>query len=93
MALAHGHFHYDDDKDLRSSPIYPEEIAHATCHYLALGHWDRHVDVSQGNIVAAYSGAPLGVEHSIRRISVNVVDLNPELGVSFQQTFLNGTGH
>ena len=53
VALAHGHFHYDDDLDRRSSPIYPLEIAQAPCDYLALGHWDRHVDVSQG---ACHSG-------------------------------------
>ena len=27
VALAHGHFHFADDLDLRSSPIYPQEVA------------------------------------------------------------------
>ena len=31
VALAHGHFHFDDDRDQRSSPIYPPEIAAAPC--------------------------------------------------------------
>ncbi len=59
VAMAHGHFHVDGDIDVRSSPIYPDEVAKASCDYLALGHWDRHFDASQGNVVAAYSGSPL----------------------------------
>ncbi len=33
VALAHGHFHYAEDRDQRSSPIYPQEVAEAGCHY------------------------------------------------------------
>ena len=85
VALAHGHFHLEGDIDLRSSPIYPEEVAEATCDYLALGHWDRHLDVSQGNVKAAYSGAPLGPVGNRTEVGVTVVDLHPSRGVKFQR--------
>jgi len=86
VALAHGHFHFEDDRDQRSSPIYPQDVAEATCHYLALGHWDRHVDVSRGNVTAVYSGCPLGAIGDPDRGMVTVVDLDPAVGVSFHQT-------
>ena len=89
VALAHGHFHFEEDRDLRSSPIYPQEIADARCHYLALGHWDRHVDVSQGNVTAVYSGCPLGPIGSPGAGEVTVVDLDPSSGVSFHQVTIN----
>ena len=89
VALAHGHFHYDEDRDMRSSPIYPQEVAAASCHYLALGHWDRHVDVSQGNTTAVYSGCPLGPIGSPGAGEVTVVDLSPQTGVSYHQVPIN----
>jgi len=89
VAMAHGHFHYDDDRDMRSSPIYPNEVANARCHYLALGHWDRHVDVSQGNTTAVYSGCPLGPIGSPGAGEVTVVDLDPKVGVSYRQVTIN----
>ena len=85
VALAHGHFHLEGDIDLRSSPIFPEEVAQATCDYLALGHWDRHLDVSQGGVMAAYSGAPLGPVGNRTDVGVTVVDLHPDRGVYFQR--------
>ena len=81
VAMAHGHFHFDYDKDQRSSPIYPQEIAEAPCDYLALGHWDRHEDVSQGRVKAVYSGCPLGPSRAEPVGSVTVVDLDPLRGV------------
>ena len=89
VALAHGHFHYDDDRDMRSSPIYPREVAEASCHYLALGHWDRHVDVSQGGTTAVYSGCPLGPLGSSGAGEVTGVDLDPKTGVSYRQVTIN----
>ena len=80
VALAHGHFHYDYDKDSRSSPIHPEEIAAAQCDYIALGHWERYVDVSQGCVRACYSGAPRsGLDNAPGRLALVVMD--PEKGV------------
>ena len=89
VAMAHGDFHYDEDRDMRSSPIYPNEVAEARCHYLALGHWDRHVDVSQGNTTAVYSGCPLGPIGSPGAGEVTVVDLDPKVGVSYRQVTIN----
>ena len=80
VALAHGHFHYEHDHDQRSSPIFPEEVASATCDYIALGHWDRYADVSQGVVTACYLGAPYATATgSPGRVAV--VDLNPLTGV------------
>jgi DNA repair exonuclease SbcCD nuclease subunit len=93
VALAHGHFHFDYDKDRRSSPIYPQEVAEASCDYLALGHWDRHVDVSQGRVRAVYSGAPLGPLHSNEPGAVTVVDLDPWRGVQTHQASLVRHGY
>jgi DNA repair exonuclease SbcCD nuclease subunit len=59
VAMAHGHVELPGE-DERSSPIFPEQIAAAACDYIALGHWDRQVDVSQAGVSAHYSGAPTG---------------------------------
>lgn len=88
VALAHGHFHFPNDTDTRSSPIWPAEVEEAPCHYLALGHWERHVSVSQGDTVAYYSGSPLGAAPDYRHISVNAADLDPVSGVSVRQVIL-----
>ena len=88
VALAHGHYHYAEDRDQRSSPIYPDDVANANCHYLALGHWDRHVEVSHGSVVAAYSGTPLGPSRSHPLGEVSVVDLDPQSGVSLGRASL-----
>ena len=88
VALAHAHFHFPSDTENRSSPIWPAEVAAAPCHYLALGHWERHVDVSQGATVAFYSGSPLGAAPDYDHISVNVVDLDPLLGIAVRQAVL-----
>ena len=88
VAMAHGHFHFEDDTDLRSSPIYPAEVAAASCDYLALGHWDRHTVVSQGGVTAVYSGTARGWSAKDPLGDVTVVDLDPRQGVSFRQVAL-----
>ncbi len=85
VALAHGHYHFAEDKDLRSSPIYPGEVAAAPCDYLALGHWERSVDVSQGRTKAYYSGSPLGASPDNQMVTVTVVELDPVHGISARQ--------
>ena len=77
VAIAHGHYHYPDDTEERSSPIRPHEIAEANCDYIALGHWERFEDVSQGGVTAFYSGSPMGASSARDKIAVNVVDLDP----------------
>ena len=93
VALAHGHFHFENDRDQRSSPIYPDDVASAGCHYLALGHWDRHADVSQRDTTAVYSGCPYGPIGVPEQGAVCVVDLDPEMGVSYRLELLNGKAH
>ena len=78
VAMAHGHFHYPDDTEERSSPIRPHEIAAAACDYIALGHWERFEDVSQGGVAAYYSGSPLGASGARGQVAVNVIDLDPQ---------------
>lgn len=85
VALAHGHFHFPEDTELRSSPIYPAEVAAAPCDYLALGHWERFIDVSQGDTRAVYSGSPQGSAPDDNSVAVAVVDLTPGQGVSVHQ--------
>ena len=89
VALAHAHFHFPSDTDRRSSPIFPNEVAEAHCDYLALGHWDRHVEVSQGEVKAFYSGAPLGASQSDDTVAVTVVDLDPISGVDARLIILD----
>ena len=79
VGMAHGHFHFPDDTEERSSPIHPHEIAESACNYIALGHWERFEDVSQGGVTAFYSGSPMGASSARDKIAVNVVDLDPVL--------------
>ena len=88
VAMAHGHFHYENDRDQRSSPIYPEDVSASGCHYLALGHWDRHVDVSCGDVTAVYSGCPYGPIGAPEQGAVCIVDLDPVEGVSYRLELL-----
>ena len=90
VAMAHGHFHFEDDREQRSSPIYPGDIAAANCHYLALGHWDRHADVSRASTTAVYSGCPYGPIGAPEQGAVCVVDLDPVTGVNYRLELLAG---
>ena len=74
VAMAHGHYHYPDDTEERSSPIHPHEIAEANCDYIALGHWERFENVSQNGVTAFYSGSPMGAASERGQVAVNVVD-------------------
>ena len=74
VAMAHGHYHYPDDTEERSSPIHPHEIAEAACDYIALGHWERFENVSQNGVTAFYSGSPMGAASERGQVAVNVVD-------------------
>ena len=90
VAMAHGHFHFENDRDQRSSPIYPDDVAASNCHYLALGHWDRHADVSRADTTAVYSGCPYGPIGAPEQGAVCVVDLDPDAGVSYRLELLAG---
>jgi DNA repair exonuclease SbcCD nuclease subunit len=61
VAMAHGHY---EPPETRANPLRPswifsdEEIAATGADYLALGHWDRPMRVSNGAVPAYYSGSP-----------------------------------
>ncbi|MCH7625704.1 MAG: DNA repair exonuclease [Chloroflexi bacterium] len=77
VAMAHGLFMEVVDP-IRSSPITPDDVAGATCDYLALGHVHVFRDVSRNGVPAYYSGAPSGSQAR----TVAIVDLDPASGVS-----------
>jgi len=60
-AMAHGHY---EPPATRTNPLRPswvfsdEEIAATGADYLALGHWDRAMQVGNGVVPAYYSGSP-----------------------------------
>ena len=61
VAMAHGHY---EPPETRAKPLRPswvfsdEEIAATAADYLALGHWDRAMQVGNGVVPAYYSGSP-----------------------------------
>ena len=91
IVMAHGHYHDGSDRDQRSSPIYEEDIVGAGCDYIALGHWDRHVDLSQGTVKACYSGSPTSITSGSLG-GVVMVDMDPLKGVSFARYQLTQPG-
>jgi exonuclease SbcD len=79
VVVTHGHYATTPDDAHRSSRITQEEISALDCDYLALGHWHRFVEVSQGGVKAAYSGSP-----SESR-SAALVRLDPDAGVQVEK--------
>ena len=61
VAIGHGHY---EPPETRANPLRPswifgdEEIAATAADYLALGHWDRPMQVGNGAVPAYYSGSP-----------------------------------
>jgi hypothetical protein len=61
VAVAHGHY---EPPATRANPLRPcwvfgdEEIAATAADYLALGQWDRPMQVGSGVVPAYYSGSP-----------------------------------
>ena len=87
VSMAHGHFEEKTTCSGRSSLIFPEDISSLNCDYLALGHWDVHTDISQGAVIAVYSGCPMGIGGGSG--SVTAVELSLASGVSYRQIHLN----
>jgi DNA repair exonuclease SbcCD nuclease subunit len=81
--MAHGFFYPERQPADRSSPIFAEEIRDTGWDYVALGHQHVPTDVSQGTVVARYSGAPL-IDWRAEPTGghVALVDLSPERGVT-----------
>ena len=87
VSMAHGHFEEKPTCSGRSSLIFPEDISSLNCDYLALGHWDVHTDISQGAVIAVYSGCAMGIGGGSG--SVTAVELSLASGVSYRQIHLN----
>ena len=83
VVLTHGHYVPSSERSDRSSQIRQEEIGELKCHYLALGHWHRFVDVSEGDVKAFYSGSPS--EPGSQEATVNLVTLRPGAGVQVER--------
>jgi len=76
VVLTHGHYVPAGEASYRSSPIAQEEIAELECDYLALCHWHRYFEVSEGSVTGFYSGSPW---EAFRETStVNLVTLDPD---------------
>jgi DNA repair exonuclease SbcCD nuclease subunit len=61
IAAAHGHFEPAPDPTRALRPgwlISAAELEATRADYVALGHWNRHVRVGNGRVVAFYSGSP-----------------------------------
>ncbi len=64
VAMVHGEMAIEGKSSGDYFPIEPREIAASGMNYVALGHWHRYADFSQGKVKAFYCGAPetLGFE-------------------------------
>jgi DNA repair exonuclease SbcCD nuclease subunit len=94
IAMAHGFFYEMQQQAERSSPIFAEEIRDTGWDYVALGHQHILTNVSQGEVVAYYSGAPVitwrGREPNGHML---LLDLCPENGITVRpQPVFCGTG-
>jgi exonuclease SbcD len=84
VVLTHGHYVPDGEVSDRSSQITQEEIGLLHCDYVALGHWHRFLDVSEGEVSAFYCGSPS--EPGREGATVNLVTLDPAAGVRVERT-------
>jgi DNA repair exonuclease SbcCD nuclease subunit len=58
VAMAHGEIAIEGKSSGEYYPIRTQEIASSGMDYVALGHWHRYGDFSQGPVKALYPGAP-----------------------------------
>lgn len=58
VAMAHGEMAIEGKSSGDYYPIEGREIAASGMNYVALGHWHRYADFSQGKVKAFYCGAP-----------------------------------
>jgi DNA repair exonuclease SbcCD nuclease subunit len=79
IAVAHGHYAPAPDCSVGPRPAWligDAEIASTGADYVALGHWNRAVQVGDGTVPAYYSGSP---EYAG---SINVVRMSEARGVA-----------
>jgi DNA repair exonuclease SbcCD nuclease subunit len=79
VVVTHGHYVPTGERSERSSRITQQEIGALECDYVALGHWHRYADVSEGDVKAFYCGSPS--EPGSDGPTVNLVTLHPDDGV------------
>jgi DNA repair exonuclease SbcCD nuclease subunit len=58
IAMAHGHWFQSKQDAHRSYLIRDEHLETCSADYIALGHWDRALQIGDGNVPAYYSGSP-----------------------------------
>jgi DNA repair exonuclease SbcCD nuclease subunit len=61
VAVAHGHYDPGVDRSIVPRPswlISDDELVATGADYVALGHWNRAVQVGNGSVAAYYSGSP-----------------------------------
>lgn len=83
VVMTHGHYVPEGDNSGRSSPISQQEIGRLECDYVALGHWHRFVDVSEGEVNAFYCGSPS--DYGLTDATVNLVTLSVDRGVTVER--------
>jgi DNA repair exonuclease SbcCD nuclease subunit len=86
VVIAHGHYVPPEEwaaNAHRSWRIGDDNLACVDADYIALGHWDRPTAVGDGSVRAFYSGSPDLAG------TVNVIRLDPVLGVSVSRETLN----
>ena len=71
IAMAHGHWFQGKHDAHRSYLIRDEQVAACSADYIALGHWDRPLQIGDGSVPAYYSGSPQFAK------TVNVIRLGP----------------
>ena len=85
IVLAHGFFYDEGKSGFRSSPIHAHQIRESGWDYIALGHLHRFVDVSQGEVKAAYAGSPIISWNPEADVLLVTLDAGKNDPVSFQK--------
>jgi len=85
VVMAHGHYvapHEWSAHAHRAWKISDQDLAQTMADYVALGHWDRPVQVGDGSVQAYYSGSP-----DLAR-TANVIRLTEQRGVTVSREAL-----
>lgn len=86
VAVAHGHLLMPGMVTFSSYPIDVAELAGCGWDYVALGHWERFANVSQGDVCACYSGAPMSLIDGVSDSGyAAIVHLRDSEGVSIER--------
>jgi predicted phosphodiesterase len=85
--MTHGYY-VDRGAEMLSSLITPNEIEESQLDYLALGHVHVFSIMQHGKTVAVYPGSP-NLGQGAKEMSVALVDLDPEQGISVEKISLS----